>query len=340
MVKSSSESFEERHLYDGSSTASSCLEVNSVISIIVPIYNEQEVLGECYKRLCAVINKSHYSFEIIFVNDGSTDMSLSSLHDIYENDKRVTLIDLSRNFGKEIAMTAGIDNAFGDAAIIIDADLQDPPELIPRLIDEWENGYDVVYAKRRIRSGETVLKRITAFVFYRLVKRIGTIDMPSDTGDYRLINKRVIESLKQIRERHRFMKGIFTWVGFRQKGILYDREPRLCGTTKFNYWKLWNFALEGITSFSTLPLKISSYAGVLIALFAFVYGLFIILQTILFGNPVAGYPSEMVIILFLGGCQLIAIGIVGEYLGRLFDEAKKRPLYIINGKFNSIYAKK
>jgi glycosyltransferase involved in cell wall biosynthesis len=227
-------------------------------------------------------------------------------------------------------MTAGIDHARGDAVIIIDADLQDPPELIPRFIEEWKQGFEVVYAKRIQRDGESTLKKVTSYLFYRVIQKVSRVSIPEDTGDYRLMSRRAVEALKGLREQHRFMKGLFAWVGFQQKAVLYNRNPRFAGETKWNYWKLWNFAIEGITSFTIAPLKIATYLGLAIAIGAFFYAGIIVFKTIFYGNPVAGYPSVMVTILFLGGVQLISIGIMGEYVGRMFDETKNRPLYVLN----------
>ena len=227
-------------------------------------------------------------------------------------------------------MTAGLDFANGDATVIIDSDLQDPPELIPEFVKHWREGYDVVYGRRTTREGESVPKRLTAYGFYRLMQRVGRVSIPENAGDFRLLSRRGVEALKQLREQHRFMKGLFTWIGYQQIAVPYHRQPRRAGRTKWNYWQLWNFAIEGITSFTTTPLRVSTYVGLITALSAFVYGLWIIFQKIVLGNPVPGYPSLMVVILFLGGIQLITTGIMGEYLGRMFDETKRRPLYLVN----------
>ena len=301
-----------------------------LLSVVVPVYNEQEVLPEFLRRLAAVFDEYHLPGEFLFVNDGSTDGSLTWLIDAQQRDSRIALVDLSRNFGKEVAMSAGLDHASGDAVIIIDADLQDPPELIPQLIECWQQGYDVVYARRSSRAGETWLKKSTSHVFYRLMRLLSRVQIPEDTGDFRLLSRRAVEALKRFRESNRFMKGLFSWIGFQQKAVIYERDARFSGVTKWNYWRLWNFALEGITSFTTIPLKIATYFGILVSLGAFFYGLLIIFKTLFFGDPVPGYPSLMVVILFLGGVQLIAIGIIGEYLGRVFDETKARPLYLLN----------
>ncbi len=306
------------------------MQAEYMLSVVIPVYNELEVLPEFHARITRVLDGLVLDSEIIYVNDGSGDDSLSLLSEFYEQDTRVAIVDLSRNFGKEIAMTAGLHKAEGDAVVVIDADLQDPPELIPQLIDEWQKGYDVVYAKRARREGESAFKKLTAHLFYRLMRSIGQIKIPEDTGDYRLLSRRAVDALNSLNEHHRFMKGLFTWIGYRQKAVLYDRDPRHAGESKWKYWHLWNFAIEGITSYSSAPLKLASYLGLLTALGAFSYGIFIVVRTLLYGDPVQGYPSMIVIILFLGGVQLISIGILGEYVGRIFTETKRRPLYFIN----------
>jgi glycosyltransferase involved in cell wall biosynthesis len=302
----------------------------SLLSIVVPACNEEAVLGEFNRRLTLVRKDMATPSEVIFVNDGSRDGTLLVLRALRSADPTIGIIDLSRNFGKEIAMTAGLDRARGDAVVVIDADLQDPPELIPKLFERWcADDVDVIYAQRASRAGESRLKRLTAWLFYRVLNAAGNQPIPVDTGDFRILSRRAIAALGELRERHRFMKGLFAWIGFRQAGILYERDPRAAGTTKWNYWKLWNFSIEGITSFTIVPLKIATYVGIVTALSAILYGLYMIIRTILFGNPVAGYPSLLVFILFLGGIQLIFLGIIGEYLGRTFDEVKRRPLYLI-----------
>ncbi len=302
-----------------------------LLSVVVPAYNEEEVLPEFHKRISAVLESMSIDAEIVYVNDGSTDNTLSVMKLLRESDTRVAIVDLSRNFGKEIALTAGLDHANGDALVVIDADLQDPPELIPELVKHWMNGYDVVYAKRMSRDGESLIKKVTAHVFSRLIQRISRVKIPEDTGDYRLLSRRANDSLKQLREQHRFMKGLFAWIGYPQKAVPYRRDPRCAGETKWNYWSLWNFALEGITSFTIAPLQLATYLGLAAALGSFIYAGIIIYLTVVYGNPVAGYPSLIIVILFLGGIQLTAIGIIGEYLGRMFDESKQRPLYFLKG---------
>jgi glycosyltransferase involved in cell wall biosynthesis len=293
------------------------------------VYNEEDVLPEFHKRLSAVFEKLPCDLEVVYVNDGSIDRTLEVINGLRTKDPRIAIVDLSRNFGKEIAMAAGFDNACGDAIVVIDADLQDPPELIPEMIRLWRGGYDVVYAQRIARQGETWLKKTSAAMFYRVIERVSRVKIPRNTGDYRLMSRRAVDALNRIREQHRFMKGLFAWIGFSQKALPYTRDPRFAGVTKWNYWKLWNFALEGITSFTIAPLKIATYLGLLVSVLAFLYGAVIVLKTLLYGDPVPGYPTLIVVILFLGGVQLAALGIIGEYLGRMFDEIKQRPLYIL-----------
>lgn len=301
-----------------------------LLSIVVPAYNEQEVLPEFHRRLSAVLANLPMDKEIVYINDGSKDQTLDLLTQLHTQDPCVTLIDLSRNFGKEIAVSAGLHKAQGDAVILIDADLQDPPELIPQLIAEWQNGFDVVYAKRSHREGESFLKKFTASLFYRFMQKVSHVKIPQDTGDFRLLSRRAVDALNTLGEHHRFMKGLFTWIGFKQKAVMFDRDPRHAGVTKWNYWKLWNLAVEGITSFTIAPLKLATYLGLVTAASAFTYGTFMIVRTLIYGNPVAGYPSLIVIVLFLGGVQLMAIGVLGEYIGRIFTETKNRPLYFLN----------
>ena len=301
-----------------------------LISIVVPAFNEQEVVGEFHERTTQVASALSIDYEIIYVDDGSSDNTPVLLQGLQAQDEHVSVVSLSRNFGKEIALTAGMDHCQGDVCIVIDADLQDPPELIPELIQGWKEGFDVVYAKRRKRSGESMLKKATAYFFYRLIHKTTKIAIPEDTGDFRLLSRRAVNAVCAIREQHRFMKGIFAWVGFPQKAVLYDRDTRAAGQTKWNYWKLWNLALEGITSFTTIPLRLSTYIGFLVAFGALAFGLYIIVKTLVFGDPVQGFPTLAVIILFLGGVQLIAIGVIGEYLGRIFNETKNRPLYYLD----------
>jgi glycosyltransferase involved in cell wall biosynthesis len=301
-----------------------------VLTAVVPCFNEAAVLPLLHARLRAALDAVAADTRILYVDDGSTDGTAGLLLALAAEDARVGALLLSRNFGKEAALTAGLDHAEGDAVVVLDADLQDPPELISTFWAHFLEGHDVVYGVRRSRAGESWLKRATASAFYRTIGRLSRTPVPADTGDFRLMSRRAVDALKTLRERHRFMKGLFGWVGFRQLGVPYDREPRAAGSTKWNYWKLWNFALEGITSFSAAPLKIATYVGVLTALAAFGFGCWIVLKTLLWGDPVAGYPSLMTVVLFLGGVQLIALGMIGEYLGRLYEESKQRPLYLVD----------
>lgn len=312
----------EQNLKQGQTAAAGIL-----LSVVVPAFNEQAVLREFHSRLSKVLDALGVPAEIVFVNDGSTDDTPEMLCRFREQDPRVAVVELSRNFGKEIALSAGLDHALGEAVVVIDADLQDPPELIPELIKQWREGYDMVYATRIARDGETYLKKATASAFYRLIQNVSRVKIPADTGDFRLLSRRAVDALKQLREQHRFMKGLFSWIGYPQKSVPYRRDPRFAGETKWNYWRLWNLALEGITSFTIAPLKLASYIGVLTSLAAFIYALRVIYKTLVYGDPVHGFPSLMVVVLFLGGIQLLTLGVIGEYLGRMFDETKGRPLY-------------
>ena len=299
------------------------------LCILVPVFNEAPVLRLLMPRLDAALATIDAAVSVLFIDDGSTDATPHELAAIANNDARVSVLRLTRNFGKEAAMTAGLDHADADAVVILDADLQDPPEVIREFWARFEQGADVVYGVRISRAGESWLKRFTAATFYRLIDRLSDTPIPRDTGDFRLLSRRAVDALKQVRERHRFMKGLFGWVGFTQVPVHYHREPRAAGTSKFNFWKLWNFALEGITSFSTVPLRIATWIGLLTALVAFLYGTVVIAKTLMHGEPVRGYPSLMSVVLFLGGVQLVALGIIGEYLGRMYEETKRRPLYLI-----------
>jgi len=302
----------------------------SKLTVVVPAYNESEGLRDFHSRLIAVLDGLDLQSEVLYVDDGSSDDTYAIMGSLRETDRRVSTLKLSRNFGKELALTAGLDHVDADAAIVIDSDLQDPPELIPTFLTHWREGYDVVYGTRASRAGETGFKKMTATGFYRVMERLSSTPIPRDTGDFRLLSRRALDALKQVRERQRFMKGLFTWVGFRQLSVVYHRDPRHAGQTKWNYWKLWNFAIEGITSFSNAPLKIATYFGLFAALLAFLFGLWVLGKAFWLGDPVRGYPSLMVVVLFLGGVQLMALGVIGEYLGRLYVESKQRPLYLID----------
>ena len=300
------------------------------ISILIPAYNEEESLGHLMPRLDKLAqDNDKYDFEFLFVDDGSKDKTLEMIRNYAKQDERVVYVSLSRWFGKEVGMIAGLDHASGDAVVIVDADLQDPPELIPKMIGFWEDGYDDVYAKRRSREGETWLKKTTSKIYYRLLQRSTHVAIQQDTGDFRLLDKRCVEALKQMRESQRYTKGMYSWIGYKKKEILYDRDPRIAGKTKWNYKKLFNFAIDGLTSFTTAPLRISSVVGFIVSLIAFVFIAIVVVKTTLFGDPVSGYPSLMAVVLFLGGMQLLSIGIIGEYVGRIFNETKNRPLYLV-----------
>lgn len=314
------------------------IEQRKKISIITPFYNESGGINYYYEALYPILNQaSQLHFEVICIDDGSSDDTLRKLIVIAEKDHRFQVIELSRNFGKEAALTAGIDAATGDAVIPIDADLQDPPELILELVKEWINGAEVVLARRTDRSSDSFFKRKTAEMFYRIHNRLSSIQIPENVGDFRLMDRIVVDALKQLPEQQRFMKGLFAWVGFRTVILDYVRNPRRTGTTKYSGWKLWNFSLEGITSFSSIPLKFWSYVGGLGALTTFIYAMFIVLRTLIYGIDIAGYASLLVAVLFFGSLQLISVGVLGEYIGRIYMETKNRPLYLIrrhHGKSN------
>jgi len=303
------------------------------ISIIVPVHNEIAGIEEFFTQLLPVLERLGTTWEIICVNDGSTDATLDRLIEFHHRAPAIKVISLSRNFGKDVALSAGFDFARGAAVIPIDADLQDPPELIIPMVAKWREGFDIVFATRKQRAGDSWLKRTTARYFYEIFDRITDIPVPHDTGDFRLIDRRVVDVLVRLPERTRFMKGLFAWVGFKQASITFDRQPRHAGDTKWSYWRLWNFALDAITSFSSMPLKIWSYIGVACSLFAFLFALFLIGLKIIRGVDLPGYPSLMVAVLFFGGVQLISLGIIGEYLARMYSEVKGRPLYLVRDRW-------
>ena len=301
-----------------------------LISLVVPFHNEAAVTEAFFDAVVPVLQSiPEADYEIVCINDGSTDATLDKLIAACEANPNVRVIDLSRNFGKEAALTAGIDEAAGDAVIPFDADLQDPPEVIPQMVARWREGYDVVLAKRAERHTDTYAKRGTAALFYRVHNAISETEIPENAGDFRLMSRQVVDSLKQLPENRRFMKGLFAWVGFRATQVEYVRRPRAAGETKFSGWKLWNFAIEGLTSFGTLPLRIWTYLGGATACFAIVYAAYLILRTEFRGVDVPGYASIITAVLFLGGVQLVGIGVIGEYVGRIYMEAKRRPVYII-----------
>ena len=304
--------------------------IQKKISIIVPFYNEGDGVVRFYEALNPIINMmEEIDFEVVCIDDGSGDSTLKKLISISELDARFKIIELSRNFGKEGALTAGIDSAIGDAVIPIDADLQDPPSLIPKMIDKWLEGAEVVLARRADRTSDSFVKRKTAEVFYRVHNLLSNVRIQENVGDFRLMDRVVVDAIKQLPENNRFMKGIFAWVGFKTVVIDYVRNPRILGESKFSGWRLWNFALEGITSFSAVPLKFWLYVGILGAFLTFIYGIFIVSKTLIYGIELPGYASILVAILFFGSIQLISLGVLGEYIGRIYMETKKRPIYLI-----------
>ena len=301
-----------------------------LITLLIPAYNEEEVLGPLFDRLDSLAKScKNYDFEFLFVNDGSRDKTLKIIKDQAKKGHRVSYINLSRNFGKEIAMIAGIDHVKGDAMVILDADLQDPPELIPEMIKFWEQGYDDVYARRKNRQGETWVKKKTSSLYYKLLQSSTNIPIQIDTGDFRLLDRRCIEALKQFRESERNTKAMFSWIGYKKKEIFYDRDPRIAGTTKWNYPKLVNLAIDGLTSFTTAPLRIATFSGIIISLIAFCYILYLVIRPLFGVSTGDGYSSIMAVILFIGGIQMLFLGIIGEYVARIFAESKRRPLYLI-----------
>jgi glycosyltransferase involved in cell wall biosynthesis len=300
------------------------------LTVVVPAYNEAAVLETFHRRLTQFLDGLSIDCHVLYVDDGSSDTTWNIIESLRGNDTRTGALKLSRNFGKEAALTAGLDQVTSGGAVVIDADLQDPPEVIPALIEQWQAGYDVVYATRTVREGETSFKRFTAATFYRSMERLSDTAIPRDTGDFRLLSRRALDALGQLRERQRFMKGLFAWIGYRQTAVHYQREPRQAGTTKWNYWRLTQLAIEGITSFSSAPLRLATWVGLLSAGLAFLYGIWVLAKSLLYGDPVRGYPTLMLVILFLGGVQLLALGVIGEYLGRNYAESKQRPLYFVD----------
>ncbi|NZA28292.1 glycosyltransferase family 2 protein [Luteimonas sp. SJ-92] len=304
-----------------------------LLTVVVAAYNEAEALPVLQRRLAAVLDALEADAvdgRVLYVDDGSRDDTWQVMRALAAADGRVSLLRLSRNFGKEAALTAGLDLVENGAALILDADGQDPPELIPQFVARWREGYDDVHGTRLQREGEGWFKRASAHAFYRVMQRLSRTPIPVDTGDFRLLSPRALAALRQLRERHRFMKGLFGWVGYERVSVPYRREPRLAGDSKFSFWRLWNFALEGITSFSTAPLRLATYVGLGTAMLAFAYAAWVVFKAVFLGDPVAGWPTMMAVILFLGGVQLIALGMIGEYLGRLYEESKQRPLYLVD----------
>ncbi|GAB4117853.1 MAG: glycosyltransferase family 2 protein [Roseiflexaceae bacterium] len=305
------------------------LNARPVYSIVAPVFNEQELVAEFCQRTIAAMEKLQEPFEIVLVNDGSRDRSPLIMRELHESDPRIKVINFSRNFGHQLAITAGIDYALGQAVVVIDSDLQDPPEVIPNLIQAWKEGNQVVFAVRTEREGETAFKKATAAMFYRIIRNITNVDIPVDTGDFRLMDRKVVDALKQMREQKRFMRGLSVWVGFRQTGVGYKRDARKAGETKYPLKKMLKFAMDGITAFSYLPLQIATYIGFTVAVLGLLGILAVILLRLLTGNELAGQATTLVAVLFMGGVQLVCLGILGEYLGRIYDEVKRRPLYIV-----------
>jgi glycosyltransferase involved in cell wall biosynthesis len=303
------------------------------LSIVVPMRNEAQIIDALLARLIPVLARLRMSYEIICIDDGSTDATLEQLLRLRTQYPAMRVLSLSRNFGKDVALSAGLEHSRGAAVVPIDADLQDPPELIEPMVAKWREGFDVVYATRDRRAGESLLKRASARYFYRIFDRITDFPVPHDTGDFRLLDRRVVDVLVRLPERTRFMKGLFAWVGFRQAAITFDRPERSGGASKWSYWRLWNFALDAVTSFSSMPLKVWSYLGVIISLGAFLYALFLAGLKIVRGIDVPGYASIMVAVLFFGGVQLISLGVIGEYLARTYNEVKGRPLYLVRDRW-------
>lgn len=301
------------------------------ITILVPAYNEEDALPLLYERVNKIMNKmKNYDFELLFVNDGSKDNTLNEIKKLREQDKRISYVDFSRNFGKEIGMIAGLDYATGDCVIIMDADLQDPPELIPQMVELWEQGYDDVYAQRKSRKGETWLKKITSKMYYKVLQSLTRVPIQKDTGDFRLLDRRCVNALKKMRETSRCSKSMFSWIGYNKKAILYDRDPRVAGKTKWNYMKLIDLAIDGITAFTTSPLRISTFLSIPTFLALLIYFIYVIVKCCRLHIAIQAFQATILLILFFAGVQIVLIGIMGEYLGRIFNESKQRPLYLVN----------
>lgn len=299
------------------------------ISILIPTYNEEVSLPFLYEALISLMdNYTNYNWEILFINDGSTDSTLEIIKKLRTDDDRINYVNLSRNFGKESAMLAGFDYVTGDCAIIMDADLQHPPTVIPQMITYWEEGYEDVYAKRNSRGKESILRKKLSLIYYNLLQKSTRINVLQNVGDFRLLDRRCINALKQLRETQRYTKGLYCWIGYKKKEVIFNQANRTKGKSSFNLWSLLNLAIEGITSFTTAPLRMATIMGFLVSITAFLYLCYIIIKTIFVGEPVQGYPTLITVILFMGGVQLISLGIIGEYIGRIFNETKKRPVYI------------
>ena len=301
------------------------------VTILIPAYNEEESLPYLYKRLEDLISKiDNYEFEILFINDGSKDRTLELIKEYRKKDNRISYVNFSRNFGKEVAMLAGFDYAKGDCVIIMDADLQDPPELIPTLLKYWEEGYDDVYAQRRSRKGETFLKKFTSKMYYRVLQKLTKVEIQKDTGDFRLLDRRCVNALRKMRETQRCSKSMFSWIGYKKKAVLYDRDPRIAGKTKWNYAKLMNLAIDGITSFTTSPLRISTFLAIPTFLLLIIYFIYVIIKCVRLSIPIQAFQATILLILFFSAIQIMLFGIVGEYLGRIFNETKNRPIYFVD----------
>ncbi|MCA0250380.1 MAG: glycosyltransferase family 2 protein [Proteobacteria bacterium] len=307
--------------------------VDPLLSLVVPVFNEEESIDLFLDTVIPVLENASLRFELVFINDGSRDDTFARLFDRGRRDRRIRIVNLSRNFGKEAALTAGIDHAKGDILIPMDIDLQDPPDLIQPFIARWREGYDIVYGVRTARLTDTRAKRMSADWFYRVFNSMSPVRIPPNVGDFRLVDRRAVEVLRQLPERNRFMKGLFAWVGFNSIGVPYERPQRAAGMTKFNFWRLWNFALDGVVSFSTAPLRAWFYVGVVIAAIAVLYALFIVTRVLIFGIDTPGYASLLIAVLLMGAIQLLSLGIIGEYLGRLFLEVKGRPIYVVEGVY-------
>lgn len=300
------------------------------VTLLIPVYNEEATLPTLYERLSQLAKREEgrYTWEFLFVNDGSTDRTLDILQDLHRADRQVSYLNLSRNFGKEAAMLAGFDYCTGDCCVVMDADLQDPPELIDKMLDYWEKGYDDVYAQRRNRGKESWLRRKLSLLFYRLLQHMSRIDILPNVGDFRLLDRRCVQAMRRLREQERYTKGLFCWIGYRKKGIMFDRADRIAGQTKWNFLRLLNLAIEGITSSSTAPLRLATVCGLLCAASSFITAIYFLVKTLLYDDPTAGFPTLIIVILFLGGLQLFALGVIGEYVGRIFRETKCRPTYL------------
>ena len=304
--------------------------ISPLVSVVAPFYNEEGMIDQFFLQVIAVLEETGMKWEIVCVDDGSHDGTLAALIAGARDNPAIKVLQLSRNFGKEAALTAGLEESAGDVVVLMDADLQDPPVLIQQMLDKWREGYDVVYGVRQSRNSDSLGKRLSADGFYRVFNKLTPTPVPANAGDFRLMDRRVVDRVRELPERTRFMKGLFAWVGFRSTAVTYDRPAREAGQSAWSYWKLWNFALDGLTSFSTMPLRVWTYVGLTVSLLSFLYASFLIIRTLFFGVDLPGYASLMVVILFLGGIQLISLGVIGEYLGRVFLEVKQRPLYLVD----------